>query len=287
MNVALRPVTPRQDLARLGRQALLAVSALAAVLFAAGPARAVEECFLVAEVKTGHVAAKQGLCATRQSPASTFKVPLALMGFDSGILKSPDAPVWTSKAGMPDWMEQWKGPQTPKSWMQYSVVWYSQLLTQELGMDRFRAYVRGFDYGNQNLSGDPGKDNGLTRAWLSSSLRISPREQVDFLRRLLKGELPVSPEAVDKTITILKVPESPAGWDLYGKTGTGFQQLGDGSPDRQRPFGWFIGWAEKGGRQFAFARFITLDYIPPEPLGPMARRQAVKALEPILTAQEK
>lgn len=29
-------------------------------------------------------------------------------------------------------------------------------------------YVRAFKFGNEDVSGDPDKDNGLTNAWLSS-----------------------------------------------------------------------------------------------------------------------
>ncbi|WP_373369869.1 penicillin-binding transpeptidase domain-containing protein, partial [Klebsiella aerogenes] len=32
-----------------------------------------------------------------------------------------------------------------------------------------------FEYGNQDVSGDSGKHNGLTQSWLMSSLTISPK----------------------------------------------------------------------------------------------------------------
>ncbi|MEP9376932.1 penicillin-binding transpeptidase domain-containing protein [Aquabacter sp. CN5-332] len=268
-----------------------ALVALLLPLLLAHPASAAEDCFLVTELKTARVAAKQGLCASRHSPASTFKIALALMGYDSGILKSASEPVFTTEPGLSEGegpqKDLWAGPQTPQSWMKNSVLWYSQVLTRKLGMERFSAYVKSFAYGNENLSGLPGKDDGLTRSWLSSSLVISPREQVDFLRKMLNGELRVSPEAVGRTITLLRQPEEPAGYELYGKTGTGFLRLADGTLDRGRPIGWFVGWAEKEGKTFVFARFISLDVASDEPLGLRARRQTVASLEPVLQAQAK
>ncbi|HBX3937445.1 TPA: hypothetical protein MH011_29220 [Klebsiella pneumoniae subsp. pneumoniae] len=44
-----------------------------------------------------------------------------------------------------------------------------------MGVDRFTEYVKKFEYGNQDVSGDSGKHNGLTQSWLMSSLTISPQ----------------------------------------------------------------------------------------------------------------
>ncbi|WP_410526374.1 penicillin-binding transpeptidase domain-containing protein [Rickettsia rhipicephali] len=59
--------------------------------------------------------------------------------------------------------------------MKNSCVWYSQIITnKELGIEKFRDYVTQFDCGNRDISGDKGKNNGLTNAWFSSSLEIAP-----------------------------------------------------------------------------------------------------------------
>ena len=44
------------------------------------------------------------------------------------------------------------------------------------GAKRFAAYVAGFGYGNQDVSGEPGRHNGMTHSWLNTSLLISPAE---------------------------------------------------------------------------------------------------------------
>lgn len=270
----------------MGRAARAALAAaLACGLAAALPqsrAQAAEDCLLVTELDSGRVLAKQGLCASRHSPASTFKIPLALMGFDAGLLKDPRSPVLVTEPGLQEATGARAGPQTPESWMRLSVVWFSQVLARKLGAERFAAYVRAFGYGNGNVSGDPGRDDGFTRAWLSSSLRISPREQVDFLRRMLKGELPVPPRAITETLRLIAQDAQPAGWQLYGKTGSGELRGADGASDPSRPFGWFVGAAQKEGRTVVFARFIALDTPAAEPLGLIARTQALKALGTLL-----
>ena len=106
--------------------------------------------------------------------------------------------------------------------MENSVVWYSQQVTQALGKEKFKGYVEAFGYGNADVSGDKGKDNGLTRSWLSSSLRISPLEQIDFLTRVVGRKLPVSSHAYEMTEAILTEHELPNGWTVRGKTGAAF-----------------------------------------------------------------
>lgn len=81
------------------------------------------------------------------------------------------------------YLNVWKYPHNPYTWMRDSCVWYSQVLTQQLGMKRFKEYVDAFHYGNEDVSGDKGQNNGLTHAWLSSSLAISPTEQMQFLQK--------------------------------------------------------------------------------------------------------
>src|SRR5690606_12726087 len=100
------------------------------------------------------------------------------------------------REGYADWRPEWRQPATPAHWMRESVVWYSQQVTLRLGAERFAAYVAAFGYGNGDVSGDPGRGNGLTHAWLGASLEISPAEQVAFLRALIGHDLPVSAAAV-------------------------------------------------------------------------------------------
>ncbi|MEP9352089.1 penicillin-binding transpeptidase domain-containing protein [Xanthobacter sp. KR7-65] len=252
---------------------------------AATPTRAAEDCLVVTDLDSGRVLAKQGLCAARHPPNSTFKVVLALMGYDAGLLKSESQPVLNPPDGADLERPETRGPQTPRSWMQNSVVWYSELLARDLGRERMARYLKGFAYGNENMGGVKGESEPGARFWLSSSLVISPREQIDFLRRMLKGELPVSAEAVHETMKIMAIDAQPAGWLVFGKTGSGFTRLADGVLDRSRPFGWFVGFAKKDGRTAVFVRFTALDVASPEPLGLVARRQALAALAPVLAAQ--
>ncbi|UZW38578.1 penicillin-binding transpeptidase domain-containing protein [Rickettsia conorii] len=82
-----------------------------------------------------------GNCKSRYAPCSTFKIAVSLMGYDDGFLIDETHPKLPFKEGYADYLEVWKQPQTPKDWMKNSCVWYSQIITKELGIEKFRDYV--------------------------------------------------------------------------------------------------------------------------------------------------
>ncbi|MFA1687981.1 penicillin-binding transpeptidase domain-containing protein [Candidatus Rickettsia barbariae] len=84
---------------------------------------------------------QEGNCESRYAPCSTFKIAISLMGYDDGFLIDETHPKLPVKEGYADYLEVWKQSQTPKDWMKNSCVWYSQIITKEVGMEKFRDYV--------------------------------------------------------------------------------------------------------------------------------------------------
>ena len=242
-------------------------------------------CTLVTEPADHRVLLREGgACAVPVTPASTFKIALAVMGFETGILGDAHHPVLPWRAGYPAWRASWKQDTHPTRWIDESVVWYSQAITARLGADRFATLTRDLGYGNADVSGDPGADNGLTRSWIGSSLRISPEGQIDFLTRLITGRLPVSARTVALTREILEQSPQPQGWRVWGKTGAAKRPAADGqgadsqgAEGSRGAYGWFVGWAEQGlgdtTRRVIFTRLILDErgFRPGDPPGPHAR----------------
>lgn len=208
--------------------------------------------------KDGVILQEKGNCDKRHAPYSTFKVVLALMGFDAGILESKDSPKWPFKEeyekNFQSWYTradglkyEWCQDHTPKTFMMKSVLWFSHRITQALGAEKFENYIKRLAYGNQDLSGTPGRNDGLLNSWLGTSLEISVREQVDLLEKLLAGNLDISKEAQEKTREVMDREEEWSGWKLYGKTGGG-----------SNSDGWFVGWIEKEGQVIVFAHYLDL-----------------------------
>ena len=250
----------------------------------------VEPCFIFYDLNKGETVQSFGAsqCKKQISPCSTFKIPLSLIGYDSGILKDQDNPKWeaspetiaklnASVQADPTFKaiaERHAQDQTPKTWMARSVVWYSQILTQKLGMPKFKNYVAKLAYGNQDLSGNPGKNDGLTQSWLSSSLKISAEEQQVFLKKLITHKLQITKSAIKNTEDILFIEELANGWKLYGKTGSGAVNNADSSANGDLNIGWFVGWLEKSGQTYIFVINIQDTQKSTEYGGPRAKRMA-------------
>jgi len=214
-----------------------------------------EENFILIDGVKEKTVLELGLNINKQiSPCSTFKMTLSLMGYDAGILKDENNPTWDFQEGYDDWLASWRAPQTPKSWMQHSCVWYAKLLALELGLEKIQSYLALFEYGNQDISGGLAQPGPMNPPWINSSLKISPKEQVDLIQRMTRRKLSVSSHALQMTRMICFKEELPEGWQLFGKTGWSGSDIGrDG---KTLEFGWFIGWIEKDEMFFPFAYLI-------------------------------
>ena len=216
------------------------------------------DCTAITDAASGVQLAKEGQCDERVTPASTFNIVVSLMGYDSGILVDEHTPALPFKPGYTDAIPAWRATTDPARWIRHSVLWFAQQVTARLGAARFQRYIQQFNYGNQDVSGDPGQHNGLSLSWVGSSLKISPAEQLVFLSKLVNRQLPVSATAHAMTERIMLSQTLANGWVVHGKTGTASPVLADGRDDPARQYGWYVGWAKKGERTLVFARLVLL-----------------------------
>lgn len=237
-----------------------------------------ELCTLIVDAASGAPIVKTGTnCTTRVTPASTFKIAISLMGFDSGVLKDGHGPAWPYEAGYPDWAgDAWKGNIDPTDWMKRSVFWYSQQVVKKLGQAQFQNYVTSFKYGNQDVSAVEVQQPGNNGVWVMSSLQISPIEQVAFLRNIVNRELPVSAHSYQMTEEITQ-QDDVNGWKVHGKTGTGSPGQ-DNKYRADQAYGWYVGWARKGSQALVFARLIQDEKAQTPNAGLRARNQLSEQL---------
>lgn len=236
---------------------IILISFILALTSQTANAKSVEQCLLIQNLTTQKNVFERGQhCDKRFSPASTFKLPLAVIGFEEKILTDKDNPAKPYKLSYSAWLKSWKKTTTPTTWLRDSVVWYSRLITKELGAEKFQHYADLFNYGNKDLSGNKGKNNGLTHAWLTSSLKISPREQIAFIAKLLSQKLPLSATTYNNIIQTMPGFETPQNTQIWGKTGTAIIKNPDGTRTGGQ-YGWFIGWAEVKDQKYIFAKLVS------------------------------
>ena len=184
----------------------------------------------------------------RLSPCSTFKVLNSLIGLETGVIKDRDFPIkWNGKKYP---FEAWNRDHSLQSAISNSVVWYYRELASRVGEERMRKYIRAAGYGNEDISG------GIDRFWLQSSLKISAKEQVDFLYRLFRDELPFSQRSMDITKSIIRLAETDD-FLFHGKTGSGFGEEIDGKP--KTILGWFVGCVVRKDQNRAFIFAVNIE----------------------------
>lgn len=177
-------------------------------------------------------------------PASTFKIPHALIALETGVVADADNEIirWD---GIPRDIDDWNRDHTLRSAVKYSVVPVFQQIARRIGEERMQHYVDAFQYGNRDIGGAP-----IDRFWLEGNLRITPLEQIRFLTRLYKDDLPASKQNLDLVKDIVPVDRAQ-GAAIHAKTGT----VGR---DGKSVLGWLVGWAERGEDIAIFAMNIDV-----------------------------
>jgi beta-lactamase class D len=187
--------------------------------------------------------------ARRHSPASTFKIPHSLFALDAGILRDEFQVIpWD---GVPRDNPAWDRDQTLRSAMRASTVWVYSRFAQQLGDARETAYMRQIGYGNASVRGEQ-------PFWVEGELAISAHEQIAFLQRLYRNQLPFRVEH-QRLVKDVLVNEAGRDWILRAKTGWTGQ------------LGWWVGWVEWP----AGPVFFALNIDTPKRQADLAKRQDI------------
>ncbi|MRS05980.1 class D beta-lactamase, partial [bacterium] len=126
----------------------------------------------------------------RFTPASTTKIPNALIFLEAGIVEDQDRPVMKWDGTWYDF-PGWNEDQTLRSAMKNSVMWFYQACARKAGQQKMQEYYDLFDYGNRDLTG------GVDKFWVDGGLAISQMEQILFLKKFYYYQLPVKRPHID------------------------------------------------------------------------------------------
>ncbi|MER6583796.1 class D beta-lactamase [Nonomuraea sp. NPDC001023] len=173
---------------------------------------------------------------TPMVPASSFKVPHALVALETGVVKSPDEVIpWD---GTPQPYPEWEKDMTMREAVRISNAAAFQVIARRIGLARERQWLHRLGYGNRQTG------TVVDRFWLDGPLKISAVEQTRFMERLAALRLPAS-RANQRAVQDLILMEKKNGYTLYAKSGW------QNAPNPGT--GWWTGWVERGGRVYTFA----------------------------------
>ena len=170
-------------------------------------------------------------------PASTFKIPNTLIILEEGLIKAQSEVIhWDGKER--DYA-LWNKDQTLKSAFQVSCVWCYQRYARQIGGKKYHKYLQKFNYGNLLAGTD------VARFWLDGDLRVSVKEQINFLRKVYSEELPVEKRHI-KTLKNIMLSEETENYKIWSKTGWSGKD------------GWYIGYLVTNNQTWLFANHIEI-----------------------------
>jgi beta-lactamase class D len=177
--------------------------------------------------------------------ASTFKIPNSLIALETGVIK--DELALLTWDGIERTLPQWNRDLNLREAFKLSAVWFYQVLARRVGYEQMQKWITTMGYGNQNI----GTKMDIDQFWLNGKLKITPAEQVTFLRHLHANKLPFS----ERTLTTIKdimIVEKTPNYTIRAKTG--WFGFGDRTVQNIR---WYVGYVEKGEQVYFFAEVLN------------------------------
>ncbi|MGZ2257598.1 penicillin-binding transpeptidase domain-containing protein [Roseobacter sp. A03A-229] len=220
---------------------------------------------VVQRLSDGHLwSSNPARAAERFQPASTSKIPHTLIALETGFAAPQTVFTWDGKERF---IESWNQDQTLTRAFQRSAVWVYQSITRQLGGAVMTDWLTAFEYGNADIGGS----GDLETYWLRGPLAISAEEQIGFLARLARGELPLSEQTYGQAREIMRA-EQQGDATLYAKTGYNLRR---GKED----LGWYVGWIETGAETYVFALNMDLPGFDAAPERQRLARHVLDRLE--------
>lgn len=218
-------------------------------------------CFVLHELYTkNYFKVFDNNCDVQYSPASTYKIPHALIGLETGSIEDPNNLVpWN---GHKYWSKHWNQDHTLYTAMKYSVVPYFVNLAAKVGPTEMELYLKKFDYGNQHFS-KKGFLLNWQLFWLNNELKISANEQIDFLKKMYENRLAVQ----IKHLNIVKDSLVQQKGTLSNSLGENAFVLNWGSKailsaktGATDDVGWIVGHIKTAEKEFVFSYVTTLKH---------------------------
>lgn len=177
--------------------------------------------------------------ATAFTPASTFKIISSLIALETSVI--PNEISVLTWDGVERSVPAWNRDLNMREAFNISAVWFYQVLVRRVGYEQMQQWVTQIGYGNQVI----GSKADINQFWLGGQLQITPQEQIQFLQRFYRNDLPFS----ERTIAIVKdimIVEQTPDYTIRAKTGWASK------------IGWYVGYLEQNENVYFFATNIDV-----------------------------
>ncbi len=197
----------------------------------------VDGCFLLYDFNRNKtIVYNENRCNQGFLPASTFKMVNTLIGLETEIISGEEFIIpWDSVERQ---IPVWNRDHDLTSAFKNSVVPWYQELARMIGAEKMQYYTAKAYFGNMDIQ----KEN-TDLFWLSGNSRITPYQQLDFQKRLVRNKLPFKQYNIDLLKKIMILEQSPE-YTFRGKTGWAVMD--------NINIGWLVGSLETESNSYAF-----------------------------------
>lgn len=176
----------------------------------------------------------------RYVPASTFKILNTMIALQVSAISSIDDTIkWD---GIKRGFEAWNKDQSIRTAFPISCVWFYQELARKIGKKQMQKWITAANYGNCKI------ENKIDRFWLDGNLKISAKEQTDFINRLIFNKLAFD-KNIQESVKQIMITERTDNYTIHSKTGW------------SKNIGWNVGYVETKDNIWIFALNIDMDDI--------------------------
>jgi beta-lactamase class D len=161
-------------------------------------------------------------------PASTFKIANSIQALENGIVENDSTMFYWD--GQPGYLKSWEEDLTFHQAFQRSCVPCFQQIARKTGVEKMKETLDKIGYPGMVFD-----STTLDNFWLEGDSKISQFQQINFLKRLVNKELPISAKTYEVMSKIMLIDQKDS-YELYGKTGWA-------QPNDSTDIGWFVGYA--------------------------------------------
>lgn len=170
-------------------------------------------------------------------PASTFKIPNSIIALETGVVENDSTLFrWNGESRS---LSSWEQDLVFVDAFHFSCVPCYQEVARDIEVERMTEYLDNLEYGTMDVD-----STNIDLFWLQGESRITQFQQIDFLKRFYRSELPIS----DRTEEIMKrmmIIEENDDYTLSGKTGWSIRNGNNN--------GWFVGYIKSRNKMYFFA----------------------------------
>lgn len=233
------------------------------------------ECVILGVLDAAPSISDAAECARATSPASTFKIPHALIALDTGVITPETAFEWDGAA---DDFEVWRRAHTVDSAIRWSVLPFFRRTARLIGRQRMAERLAALGYAADTFERDS------DAFWINGDLVVTPLEQHAFLRRVFAAQLPIGATHLATVRTALRMPPGQVtnaagthGFALdWPEPVAVFAKTGNTQVDGEA-VSWLVGAVESGGTTHVVVARVAAPPLLPGTAGLALARRALNA----------